>query len=108
MPKPAFLAGAGAVFWSVSGSYSAANMLFLRDPKIILTWIFFLVGGRGVCVGVGVVGVGVSVGVGVGVEVSVGVGVGVEVSAGAGICLSWSLKFQKWAGGSGNPELNHT
>ena len=98
MPKPAFLAGAGAVFWSVSGSYSAANMLFLRDPKIILTWIFFLVGGRGVCVGVGVVGVGVSV----------GVGVGVEVSAGAGICLSWSLKFQKWAGGSGNPELNHT
>ena len=41
MPKPAFLAGAGAVFWSVSGSYSAANMLFLRDPKIILTWIFF-------------------------------------------------------------------
>ena len=73
-------------------------MLFIRDPKIILSWIFLGVGGRGVCVGVGVVGVGVSV----------GVGVGVEVSAGAGVCLSWSLKFQKWAGGSGNPELNHT
>ena len=49
LPEPPFLAGAGAVFLSrlrlllllLQYSYSTANMLFLRDPKIILTLIVF-------------------------------------------------------------------
>ena len=34
LPKPPFLAGAGAVFWSGSYYHSTVNILFLRDPKI--------------------------------------------------------------------------
>ena len=39
LPEPMFLGGAGAVIWSGSNSDSTVSILFLRDPKVLLTLI---------------------------------------------------------------------